>query len=98
MKILQEPEVYEAHVTGLQAQAYKDLAATVAFTDKDMLLSSLCHNHPLYIQGKINGHELNRILVDPGASVNIMPLKTIKSLFLIPFLQMVNDVKFFEFN
>ncbi|MQL84432.1 hypothetical protein Taro_016937 [Colocasia esculenta] len=32
-----------------------------------MLLPSLYHNRPLHMQGKVNGHELNRILVDPGA-------------------------------
>ncbi|MQL83229.1 hypothetical protein Taro_015710 [Colocasia esculenta] len=41
------------------------------------------------MQGKINGHELNRILVDHGASINIMPLKTFESLYLVPYLQML---------
>ncbi|MQL69832.1 hypothetical protein Taro_002109 [Colocasia esculenta] len=80
VKILQEPEVYEADVTELQAQALEALVAEVTFSDKDMLLPTLYHNRPLYMQGKVNGHELNRILVDPGASINIMPLKTFKAL------------------
>ncbi|MQL85696.1 hypothetical protein Taro_018222, partial [Colocasia esculenta] len=74
------------------------LVAEVTFSDKDMLLPTLYHNRPLYMQGKVNGHELNRILVDPGASVNIMPLKTFKSLYLMPYLQRVNNVRIAGFN
>ncbi|MQL77134.1 hypothetical protein Taro_009523 [Colocasia esculenta] len=51
IKILQEPEVYEAHVTELQTQALEALATEVTFSDKDMLLPSLYHNRPLYMHG-----------------------------------------------
>ncbi|MQL84423.1 hypothetical protein Taro_016942 [Colocasia esculenta] len=70
-----------------QTQAYEALAANVTFTDEDMLLSSPCHNRPLYMKGQINDNKLNRILIDPGASINLMPYKTFESLHLIPYMQ-----------
>ncbi|MQM08656.1 hypothetical protein Taro_041512 [Colocasia esculenta] len=87
VKILQEPETYEAHIADFQAQAYEVLAANVTFTDEDMLLSSPCHNRLLYMKGQVNGNKLNRILVDPGASINLMPYKTFESLHLMPYMQ-----------
>ncbi|MQM23717.1 hypothetical protein Taro_056784, partial [Colocasia esculenta] len=63
VKILQEPEIYEAHMTNFQAQAYEALAANITFTDEDLLLSSPYHNRPLYMKGKINNMQLNRILI-----------------------------------
>jgi hypothetical protein len=38
------------------------------------------HNRPLYITIIIDEFRLNRVLVDPGASVNIMNLKTLAHL------------------
>ncbi|MQM12333.1 hypothetical protein Taro_045248 [Colocasia esculenta] len=87
VKILQEPETYEAHMANFQAQAYEALAANVTFTDEDVLLSSPYHNRPLYVKGKINGNELNRILIDPGVSINLMPYKTFESLHRMPYMQ-----------
>ncbi|MQL81678.1 hypothetical protein Taro_014147 [Colocasia esculenta] len=87
VKILQEPETYEAHMADFQAQAYEAMAANVTFTDEDLLLSSPYHNRPLYMKGKINNRQLNRILVDPGASINIMPYKTFQFLYLMPYMQ-----------
>ncbi|MQL88686.1 hypothetical protein Taro_021251 [Colocasia esculenta] len=91
IKILQEPENYEAHMANFQAQACEALAANVTFTDEDLLLSSPYHNRPLYMKGKINNMQLNRILVDPGASINLMPYKTFQSLYLMPYMQRVKD-------
>lgn len=68
------------------------------FTDKDLILSSLCHNRPLYMRGTINGRQVNRILVNAGAAINIMPLKTFQSSYLTSYLQKVNAVKISGFN
>ncbi|MQM13103.1 hypothetical protein Taro_046024 [Colocasia esculenta] len=76
-----------------QAQAYEALAANVTFTDEDMLLSSPSHNRPLYMKRQVNGNKLNRILIDPGASINLMPYKTFESLHLMPYMQQVRDVR-----
>ncbi|MQM14721.1 hypothetical protein Taro_047656 [Colocasia esculenta] len=91
VKILQGPETYEAHMADFQAQVYEALAANVTFTEKDMLLSSPYHNRPLYMKGQVNGNELNRILIDPGASINLMPYKTFESLHLMPYMQQVKQ-------
>ncbi|MQM07124.1 hypothetical protein Taro_039959 [Colocasia esculenta] len=89
VKIFQEPETYEAHMANFQAQVYEALAANVTFTEEDMLLSSPYHNRPLYMKGQVNSNELNRILIDPGASINLMPYKTFESLHLMPYMQQV---------
>ncbi|MQL99182.1 hypothetical protein Taro_031907 [Colocasia esculenta] len=93
VKILPEPETYEAHMANFQAQAYEALAANVTFTDEDMLLSSLCHNRPLYMKGQANGNKLNQILIDPGASINLMPYKTFESPHLMPYMQQGQSFK-----
>ncbi|MQL99771.1 hypothetical protein Taro_032495 [Colocasia esculenta] len=89
VKILQEPETYEAHMADFQAQVYEALAEIFTFTEEDMLLSSPYHNRPLYMKGKVNDNELNQILIDPGASINLMPYKTFESLHLIPYMKQV---------
>ena len=50
------------------------------------------------MRGYANGIELNRILVDAEAAVNIMPLKTVHSLFLMPYMQDARGVTIAGFN
>jgi hypothetical protein len=57
-------------------------AACINFTDEDLLIGTIDHNRPLYITGNCGGQKIGRILVDAGSSINIMPLKTLKTITL----------------
>uniref|UniRef100_A0A6N2N3S7 Retrotransposon gag domain-containing protein n=1 Tax=Salix viminalis TaxID=40686 RepID=A0A6N2N3S7_SALVM len=48
----------------------------ISFNDEDLLLGSKLHNRPLFIKGYVDEKIVNRILVDDGSAVNILPLKT----------------------
>ncbi|XP_075084998.1 uncharacterized protein LOC142168239 [Nicotiana tabacum] len=54
--------------------------ATISSTDDDLLLGSRTHNRPLFVVGTIQEQHLNRILVDDGSAVNIMPKIVLKKL------------------
>jgi hypothetical protein len=57
-------------------------AACINFTDNDLLIGTSDYNCPLYITGNYGGQKISRILVDAGFSINIMPLKTLKTITL----------------
>jgi hypothetical protein len=57
-------------------------ATCINFTDDDLLIGTSNHNRPLYITGNCGGQKIGRILVDVGSSINIMPLKTLKTITL----------------
>ena len=46
----------------------------LTFSDEDLLLGSTPHNRPLFISGYTREQRLNRVLVDGGSTVNILPL------------------------
>uniref|UniRef100_A0A6N2MST0 Retrotransposon gag domain-containing protein n=1 Tax=Salix viminalis TaxID=40686 RepID=A0A6N2MST0_SALVM len=52
----------------------------ISFNDEDLLLGSKLHNRPLFIKGYVDEKIVNRILVDDGSAVNILPLKTMREL------------------
>uniref|UniRef100_A0A6N2MMH1 Retrotransposon gag domain-containing protein n=1 Tax=Salix viminalis TaxID=40686 RepID=A0A6N2MMH1_SALVM len=61
----------------------------ISFNDEDLLLGSKLHNRSLkYVDEKI----VNRILVDDGSAVNILPLKTMRELGI----PMMNSSKSFD--
>ena len=72
VKILQETEIYEAHMADFQAQIYEALAADVTFTDKGMLL---CHNRPLHIYEGTT--QWQQIVLYPGRSGGIYQYNTL---------------------
>ncbi|OIT29925.1 hypothetical protein A4A49_51406 [Nicotiana attenuata] len=53
--------------------------ATISFTDVDLLVGSKPHSRPLFVVGSIREQHLNRIHVDNGSAVNIMPKMVSKS-------------------
>ncbi|KAL0323627.1 UNVERIFIED_CONTAM: hypothetical protein Sangu_1982000 [Sesamum angustifolium] len=57
-----------------------DCMSTITFTDKDLLLGSKPHNRPLFVAGYIREQKVNRILIDGGSAVNILPLRILKEL------------------
>ena len=56
------------------------VASTTTSTDDDRLLGSKIHNRPLFVTGYIREQRVNRILIDGGSAINILPLKILKEL------------------
>ncbi|KAL0413001.1 UNVERIFIED_CONTAM: hypothetical protein Sradi_1501800 [Sesamum radiatum] len=57
-----------------------DCMSTITFTDEDLLLGSKPHNRPLFVAGYVREQKVNRILIDGGSAVNILPLRILKKL------------------
>ncbi|MQL97325.1 hypothetical protein Taro_030014 [Colocasia esculenta] len=72
---LQTPVQYGTCLAEMQVEAAVANVESITFTPEDMLLPMTTHNRPLYMRGQLNGLPLNRILVDPGVTVNILPYK-----------------------
>ncbi|KAL0453380.1 UNVERIFIED_CONTAM: Transposon Tf2-12 polyprotein [Sesamum latifolium] len=57
-----------------------DCMSTITFIDEDLLLGSKPHNRPLFVVGYVREQKVNRILIDGGSAVNILPLRILKEL------------------
>ncbi|KAL0395320.1 UNVERIFIED_CONTAM: hypothetical protein Slati_4498200 [Sesamum latifolium] len=57
-----------------------DCMSTITFTDEDLLLGSKPYNRPLFVVGYVREQKVNRILIDGGSAVNILPLRILKEL------------------
>ncbi|KAL0297869.1 UNVERIFIED_CONTAM: hypothetical protein Sangu_3175500 [Sesamum angustifolium] len=57
-----------------------DCMSTITFTDEDLLLGSKPHNRPLFVAGYVREQKVNRILIDGGSVINILPLRILKEL------------------
>ncbi|TYK02888.1 uncharacterized protein E5676_scaffold968G00270 [Cucumis melo var. makuwa] len=56
---------------------------SIDFSDEDLLLGSKLHNRPLYVSGYVREQRVDRILVDNGLAVNIMPKSTMRQLGIL---------------
>ncbi|KAH0636367.1 hypothetical protein KY289_036282 [Solanum tuberosum] len=65
-----EPSSQEAHTCDTK----------ITFTDNDLLFGETLHNRPLYMVGHVREKKINRILIDEGSGVNILPIHTLKEL------------------
>jgi hypothetical protein len=54
----------------------------ISFNNKDLLLGSKLYNCLFFIKGYVIEKMVNCILMDDGSAVNILPLKTIKELWI----------------
>lgn len=52
----------------------------IVFSDNDLLLRTKLHNCPLFVKGYSHQKMVNRILVDDGFAINILPFRTMKEL------------------
>ena len=52
----------------------------ITFTDNDLLFGEILHNRPFYMVGHVLEKKINRILIDDGSGVNILPIHTLKEL------------------
>lgn len=50
------------------------------FSEDDLLFDEKLHNHPSYMVGHLLEKRINRILIDEGSGVNILPIHTLKEL------------------
>ncbi|WP_168415612.1 hypothetical protein [Acinetobacter indicus] len=75
-------ECHESSTVLSVEEAKEPIPSLITFSDEDLLLGHKSHNRPLFVSGYTRGIKINRILIDPGSSVNIMPLKTLKEIGL----------------
>ena len=78
-------EVQESNDKGLKLRPYEYAMCcathdVINFTDEDLLLGSKPHNRPLFVSGYVRDHKVNRMLVDGGSAINIMPKSTMTTI------------------
>ncbi|KAA0057705.1 retrotransposon gag protein [Cucumis melo var. makuwa] len=56
---------------------------SINFSDEDLLLGSKLHKGPLYVSGYVREQRVDRILMDNGSAVNIMPKSTMRQLGIL---------------
>ncbi|KAM1358731.1 hypothetical protein ACFX15_044968 [Malus domestica] len=86
--VLESPndhEVQESKNEGLKLRPHEcatccAIEDAIHFTDEDLLLGSKPHNHPLFVSGYVREHKVNRMLVDGGSAINIMPKSTMTTI------------------
>ncbi|XP_015170846.1 uncharacterized protein [Solanum tuberosum] len=64
----------------LSSQEAHTCDTKITFTDNDLLFGETLHNRPLYMVGHVREKKINRILIDEGSGVNILPIHTLKEL------------------
>ncbi|KAM2220845.1 hypothetical protein ACFX1S_019995 [Malus domestica] len=82
---LNDHKVQESKNEGLRLWPHECATCCAAddiihFTDEDLLLGSKPHNRPLFISGYVKEHKVNRMLVDGGSAINIMPKSTMTTI------------------
>ncbi|KAG9458181.1 hypothetical protein H6P81_002689 [Aristolochia fimbriata] len=79
-------EQEDAHSSPQLANLEEELAVScppcITFREEDAQLGTKNHNRLLFISGYIRDHKINRILVDCGSAVNILPIRTMKNVGL----------------
>ncbi|KAM1993553.1 hypothetical protein ACFX16_009873 [Malus domestica] len=78
-------EVQESKNEGLKLRPYECATCCAAedsihFIDEDLLLRSKPHNRHLFVFGYVREHKVNRMLVDGGSAINIMPKSTMTTI------------------
>ncbi|KAM2661513.1 hypothetical protein EV2_023811 [Malus domestica] len=78
-------EVQESKDKGLKLRPHEYATCCAAqdaihFTDEDLLLGSKPHNRHLFISGYVREHKVNRMLMDSGSAINIMPNLTMTTI------------------
>jgi hypothetical protein len=71
-------EDYRVEVS--QAEIKPNRSNDMIFNDKDLLLGDKKHNMPLFMFGDIDDLPINRIMVDGGSTLNLLPLHTLKKI------------------
>ncbi|KAL2892784.1 Alpha-1 4-glucan:maltose-1-phosphate maltosyltransferase 1 [Bienertia sinuspersici] len=74
-----EQGIYDSHPDDCAA-CKRRVVRHWLFTNEDLMLGSNPHNRPFFVHGYIGKQRVNRILVDGGSAVNIMPKFTMMEL------------------
>jgi hypothetical protein len=74
IEALQKPEVYEIDMAKHNLLCNSVEFNQITFAEDDKVLECDDRNRPLYIEGNIASAHLQRILIDPGSAVNILPV------------------------
>jgi hypothetical protein len=74
IEALQKPEVYEIDMAKHNLLCNSVEFNQITFAEDDKELECDYHNRLLYIEGNIASAHLWRILIDPGSTVNILPV------------------------
>ncbi|KAK1614458.1 hypothetical protein QYE76_019975 [Lolium multiflorum] len=72
------PEDYRVEVS--QTEVEESEVLNMTFTDEDRLLGSKKHNRPLLMYGEIDVLPTNRIMIDGGSAINLLPLRTLNKI------------------
>jgi hypothetical protein len=72
------PDDYRFEVS--QAEIKPNRSDDMIFNDEDLLLGDKKHNRPLFMFGDIDDLPINRIMVDAGSAINLLPLHTLKKI------------------
>ena len=59
-------------------RAFLETTNAITFTDEDMEVEYPDHHRPLYLIATINGVQIRRALIDIGASLNLITLRTLE--------------------
>ncbi|KAM1222052.1 hypothetical protein ACFX2J_009630 [Malus domestica] len=86
--VLESPNDHEAQESkdeGLELRPHEcstccAIEDAIHFTDEDLLLGSKPHNRPIFVSGYVREHKVNRMLVDGGSAINIMPKSTMNTI------------------
>ncbi|GKU96286.1 hypothetical protein SLEP1_g9534 [Rubroshorea leprosula] len=73
---LLDPKKFQGELAKPETKA--ECLGTITFIDEDLQLGTQKHNMPLYVSGIVRDHKVNRILIDDGSAVNIMPIYIMK--------------------
>ncbi|TVU40415.1 hypothetical protein EJB05_13879, partial [Eragrostis curvula] len=76
------PGDYRVEVSQAEMETSDDLDIT--FSDEDLLLGHKEHNRPLLMFGDIDDLPTNRIMIDDGSAINLLPLRTLKKIGYSP--------------
>ena len=58
--------------------------ACITLSDKHLQLESGNHNRPLYVTDMVEDRRINRILIDYGSAVNLLPLRVLRVIGITP--------------
>ena len=80
---LEKPKMYTPSTNTLQqTQECYACSPDLTFINEDLWLGFKPHNRPLYVFGYAREQKIDRILIDGGSAVNILPKMTMRRLGL----------------
>ncbi|KAL4194850.1 hypothetical protein AMTRI_Chr05g70520 [Amborella trichopoda] len=83
VQALSYTEVYEIEVEPIEVDpAILNNYMVVTFLDDDLQLGGKFHNRPLFVTGELHVRPINRIMIDGGSAINLIPRRILTCLGL----------------